>query len=290
MKAVCIFIILFMSFLLVRCNYIQDTKMYFDDIQSKRLEEDDNDYLIKRNIFLSDILKKENFIITTDFNKDRIIYYGKIYFVEAPKYLPQFIRQKYRNLADDFYKTVLSNKKYISYMKNVSFYAHEMEDDFILKIDKMEKNDILFTSLNDGYAVFLFDSIKFLDNYANKEKLKLLKFNYKEKKYMNALYYNKDVVRNYSFLFDITNENQNQDKVIASYKGNNIYLKDLHNDYLNNELKSRILNEDDNTDRIIIFEEQVLRPLIEKIHFSSMDMRIHPMYNIYKYTKNNKYQ
>ncbi len=282
MKTIYIFVIILIGLLFISCGYVQDTKMYFNDISPTSFN-NDGDYLIKRHIFLHDILKEENVIASYDFNKGKVIYNGKIYFVLAPRYLPQRIRQKYRNLTDDFYKLVLNDRKYISFMKNISFYALEVEDEFILKINKMAQGDILFTSLNDGYAVFLFEGIKFSDSSNDRKNLDFLRLDYKEKNYMNTLYYSKDVIRNYSFLFDITN--RNQDKVIASYKNHNIYIKDLHNEYLDSKLKNRILNETNEITRITIFEENVFRPLIEKIHFSSMDMRMHPMYNIYKYKK-----
>ncbi len=277
MKIIFIFVVILISFSLVRCSYIEDTK---SELIEKKYEisNQTNDYIIKRHIFSSDILKRERLASTHSLNKDKIIYHGKIYFVYAPKFLPLSIREKYRKSAYNFYQLVVNDSKYISEMKNTSFYALEIDENFASKINQMERNHIAFIVLNDGYAVFMFEDIKISSNI-DKEKLALLKFNHKEKKYMNALYYGKNIIRNYSVLINITNMSTNT--LIASYKGNNIYLKDLYNDFLNDKLKNNILNETNQTTAITIFEEHVFRPFIEKIYFSSIDMKMHPIYNMY---------
>ncbi len=273
-----IFSLLFIILMFMGCHQIEDTVVYFQGTKQQTANVY-NDDLIKRQIFFSDILKNENLTSASDFNKNKIVYHGKMYFIRAPKYLPLIIRQNYRNMAYELYQSVLSNDTYIANMKDVSFHAFEIDDNFVDKINKMERGDISFIQLNSGYAIFLFEDVQFLNYNDNRERVELLRFNYKEEKYMDALYYSPDTTRNYGRLIDI--EDNNTNRVIASYRGNNIYIADLYNDFLDSKVRSRILNETDETARITIFEENVFRPFIEKIYFSSMDMKTHPMYNIY---------
>ena len=264
-------------------NIINEKKSYFENIKNEYYNSNNHSF-IKRYIFLSDILKKEASPTFRDLYKAETRYHGKIFFVNAPRYLPVSIRNGYKDVAYKFYQLLFSSREYMYEMEDVFFNCFEADAKLIKEVMKMNVGDISFFETYEGYIVFLFegenknDYSKYKNNHY--QRISSLKYFHKEKQYMNDLYYGKDVVRNY---YDLVDTDMKEDVILSSYKGENIYLSDIYNGFVDANIKNEILNTQRFEARVILFEEQVFRPFIEQIHFASMYLDLHPMYNIWLY-------
>lgn len=276
-----IFIIILFFLAFSSCGYIENQKKYFSDL---KVYAGDEEYILKRYIFLSHILKDSSRASFVDLHKASFVYTGRMIFISAPRYLPDSIREAYKNDTISLYQSLFYNNDYKNEMKYVSFDCYSESKETVKEASKMKEGDMSMIESAEGYTIFFLESNsrrlkKYRQRYIYKQKISEEKYIQNEKTYMNNIYYSKDIVRNYSSLLDL---DSNENLLIASYNTNEIRTRDFVSNEAYKEAYKSIAQAAAYEEKILIFEETVLRPLVERFHFASLPLYTNPVYNMYK--------